>query len=101
MAIGIWTPVAGSNLRVVFDTTRPTFADLKKSVAPVAGTHLLIVPEGCELTFYSATEPATEAAAYQGTPIPKEGLVVPRTAAAWIFCPGEMQVVNISVGALT
>lgn len=101
MALGIWTPVAGSNLRLIFSETRPTFAQQKHSVAPVAGTHLLIIPEGCEKVFYSATEPATEAAAYQGTPIPEEGLVVPRTAAAWIFCPGEMQVVNISVGALT
>lgn len=101
MAIGIWTPVAGSNQRLVFSEARPAFADLKKVIVPAAGTHLFILPEGCETVYYSVAEPSSVASGYLGVPVPKEGLVVPREATAWIFCPGEMQAVNISVGALT
>lgn len=99
--MSIFTPVANGNTRFVF-TEILQLADAKKDFAPVAGTHMMIRPEGCFPVYYSATEPTSEAEGYQGVPIfPQDEFVVPRTAACWIFCPHEKQAVNVCVGALS
>lgn len=106
MAIGIWTPVAGSTVRKVFDVVRTSFGEQKFNFAPVAGTHMMILARGhsCDgdYVYYSATEPADVAAALLGTPIPYNvAFVIPRTAACWIYCPHETMEVMVTVGALT
>lgn len=99
--MSIFTPVANGNKRHVF-TSVGTLADCKHNFAPVAGTHMMIRPEGCRPVFYSATEPATFDEAYLGVPIfPGDDFVVPRTAACWITSPDEKQAVNVCVGELT
>lgn len=106
MAIGIWTPVAGSTKSVVFDVINSTpnqlEGKLSADIAPVAGTHLLIQPLGCGMVFGSSVAPATYEDGFLGTPIPPGApFVVPRTAAYFIFSPYESQEVLVSVGAMT
>lgn len=106
MTIGIWTPVVGSTKSVTFDVNGSVpgqlAGKLSPDIAPVAGTHLLIQPQGCKPVFAHASAPATYADGFLGVPIPPEvAFVIPRTAALFLFCPYEEQEVLVSVGALT
>lgn len=106
MAIGIWTPVAGSTKSVVFDVINSTpnqlEGKLSADIAPAAGTHLLIQPLGCGIVYASTSAPATYADGFLGTPIPPGAkFVIPRTATLFLFCPYESQEVLVSVGAMT
>lgn len=103
MAIGIWTPVEGSTLFKSFGLPDAKDINSKKVLfAPVAGTHMMIVPMGCLPCFVSLTEPMTDGAGFLGTPVfPNVPFVLPRQAAVWIYNPYESQVVHLSVGAMT
>jgi hypothetical protein len=103
MAIGIWTPVEGSTLFKSFPLPDPKDLNSKKAAfAPVAGTHMMIVPMGCYPVFVSVLEPMTDAVGFTGTPVyPNVPFVLPRLPAVWIYNPYESQVVHCSVGAMT
>lgn len=102
MAIGIWTPVLGSTIQLVFAERLLPFANRVKSSPLVAGTHMLIRTLGCHPVFIHATEPTTDAQGLTGVPVgPGVEFVMPRVATVWVYSPYDQATVHISVGALT
>ena len=103
MAVGIWTPVVLSNVKLVFSDRLNTFANKLQTTALVAGTHMMVRPSGCQGPVYVHTSaPADDTAGFTGTPVTEDmEFVMPRVSPIWIYCPYDNAMVDICVGALT
>lgn len=102
MTVGIWTPVANSNVQLVFGDRLNNFAAKLQTTALVAGTHMMIRVNGCQPVYVHTTAPANDAAGFTGVPVSEDvEFVMPRTSPIWIYSPYENATIDICVGAMT
>lgn len=102
MAVGIWTPVVLSNVKLVFSDRLNNFAAKLQTTALIAGTHMMVRPYGCNPVYVHTSAPADDAAGFTGTPVTEDmEFVMPRVSPVWIYCPYDNTHVDICVGTLS
>lgn len=102
MAIGIWTPVVGSGIQIVFEERLSTHTAKVRTTALAAGTHMRFTVMGCHPVYICAANPATDDNGFAGTPIaPGTDVVMPRVSPIWVFSPYDNTTVIADVGVLS
>lgn len=102
MAIGIWTPVLGSAVQMVFPDRLNILAARVQTTALAAGAHMRFTNLGCHPVFVHSANPNSDATGFTGTPVgPGHDVVLPRVSPVWVYSPYENLSLSIDVGTLT